>query len=116
MPLELNDPANVGGRIRWLREKKQMNQTELAKECGIGQSTLSDIEKMRSNAPNAANLLRIAAALDANPSWIATGKGDAFKFDAPHEEGAQEIADIFSSLSPGKRSALLAAARALKLD
>lgn len=116
MPLELTDPANVGGRIKWLRENKKMNQTELAKACGIGQSTLSDIEKMRSNAPNAANLMKIAAALEANPSWITTGEGDPFKFDPPHEEGAQEIADIYSSLSPGKRAALLAAAKALKLD
>ena len=116
MPLELTDPANVGGRIRWLREKRKMNQTELAKSSDIAQSTLSDIEKMRSNAPNAANLLRIAAVLEANPSWITTGEGDPWKFDAPHEEGAQEIADIYSSLSPGKRAALLAAAKALKLD
>lgn len=116
MTLELTDAANVGGRIKWLRESKKMSQIELAGKAGISQSTLSDIERLRSNAPNAANLLRIAASLEANPSWIATGQGDPWEFLPPSEQGAQEIADIFNSLSPGKRNALLAAARALKLD
>ena len=116
MTLELTDAANVGGRIRWLRESKNMSQLELANKSGIKQSTLSDIERLRSNAPNAANLLRIAAALEANPHWIATGEGDPLAFSPPPEQGSQEIADIFNELSPGKRNALLAAARALKLD
>lgn len=116
MTLELNDAANVGGRIRWLREQKKMGQKTLGSRCGMSQSSISDIEKLRSGPPNAVNLLKIAAALDANPSWIATGQGDPFKFDPPPEEGSQEIANIYSALSPGKRNALMAAARSLMSD
>lgn len=111
--LQLHDPANVGGRIRWLRKEKKMNQQDLAGSVGIKQSTLSDIESLRTNAPTAANLLRIAAALDANPTWIATGSGDPWALEIPPEEGAGELAEIYGNLSPQKRAALLAAARAL---
>lgn len=114
--LQLHDPANVGGRIRWLRKEKHMNQQELADAVGIKQSTLSDIENLRTNAPNAANLLRMAAALEANPNWIATGEGDPWSLEIPPEEGAGELATIYGKLSPQKRAALLAAARALNID
>lgn len=111
--LQLHDPANVCGRIRWLRKEKKMNQQYLAGSVGIKQSTLSDIESLRTNAPTAANLLRIAAALDANPTWIATGSGDPWALEIPPEEVAGELAEIYGNLSPQKRAALLAAARAL---
>lgn len=116
MTLELSDPANVGGRIKWLRGSKKMSQQKLAAAVGVKQSTISDIENLRSNSPNAANLMKIAAALEANPSYITTGKGDPWEYELPPEEGTGELATIYSRLSPSKRAALLAAARALATD
>ena len=116
MTLELTDPANIGGRIKWLRESKKMSQQKLAETVGIKQSTISDIENLRSNSPNAANLMKIAAALEANPSYITTGQGDPWEYDPPPKEGTGELATIYAQFSPSKRAALLAAARALATD
>lgn len=44
MNLHLTDPANIGGRIRHMRETRRMSQPELAAAIGITQPSMSDIE------------------------------------------------------------------------
>lgn len=49
--------------IRERREKLGISQGELAKKCGIAQSTLCDIEQGRSN-PSISVAVKLANALD----------------------------------------------------
>lgn len=54
----------VGRRVRSLREKKRLSQTELASRAGTGQASIARIESGRS-VPKLDLLARIAAALGA---------------------------------------------------
>jgi len=100
-----------GQRVRWLRESKNMLQSTLAKAIGIKQPSLSQIERGSSKSPSASTLLRIAAALDANPDWIINGRGHPFEPDAAVSQS--EMTDVFSKLSPEHQAAILAAAKSL---
>lgn len=113
MNLHLRDPANIGGRIKHMREKRGMTQPELAEAIGIKQPSMSDIESGKSKSPSAINLLKIAHALDANPWWLVTGEGDPAALASAQQ---REWAGLFASLPEGKRRALMAAARVLKED
>lgn len=62
MNLHLTDPANIGGRIKHMREQRGMTQPELAEAIGIKQPSMSDIESGKSKSPSAINLLKIAHA------------------------------------------------------
>jgi|GEM_PF-593863 len=66
----------VGERIRRAREAAGLKQSELAKKAGVTPSAISQIESGLSKQPSADNLLKIAKALNANPQWIISGRGD----------------------------------------
>ena len=61
------DLRSIGERIRWLRKEQGMLQGTLAKKAGFSQASLSQVESGLSKSPSAPVLLRIAAALNANP-------------------------------------------------
>lgn len=115
MSLELRDPANIGGRIAYVRELRKMNATELAKAVGISQPSMSDIEKGKTKSPNAIHLFRIAAVLAADPYWILTGEGSIDGALQDVEES--ELVAAFRALRDVKqRRAILAAAKAIAND
>ena len=106
----------IGQRIRWLREKKKMNQTTLARAVGITPPSMSEIELGKTKAPAAATLFKIAAILEANPEWLLHGRGDyALKRSPPTDAGTiEEMSSIMAELTPEQQATLLAVARALK--
>lgn len=55
-------PAEIGGTIRFLRERQQLRQGDLAKKAGMSQAQLCHIEKAR-GIPSVRTLRRIADAL-----------------------------------------------------
>ncbi len=61
--------VNVGQKIKEERMKKNIKQFELAKEVGISNSFLSDIEVGRSN-PSIDTLKKIANVLGINTSKL----------------------------------------------
>ena len=113
MGLELRDPANIGGRIQHIRELREMSVSDLAMAIGIKQPSVSDIESGKSKSPSAINLLKICEVLRANPWWVMTGEGTPEQ--APDIEGEESewIAVLRALDSPGKRRAILAAAKAM---
>lgn len=113
MDLHLSDPANIGGRIRYMRELRGMTQPQLAEVIGIRRPSMSDIESGKSKSPSAINLLKIAHALDANPWWLVTGEGDP---SALPGAARREWDALFDALPESKRRAILAAARVLGED
>ena len=54
MRLELRDPANIGGRIQHIRERREMSMSDLARAIGIKQPSMTDIESGKSKSPSAA--------------------------------------------------------------
>lgn len=71
---------------------------------------MSDIESGKTKSPSAVNLLKIAAALNANPWRIVSGEGSP-----ENMQGANEAAmlEAFRQLDEGQRRAILAAAKAM---
>ena len=102
----------IGQRIVWLRKERGMSQAELARLIGIKPQSLGGIELGKSKTPASITLLRLAAALDANPEWIMTGRGNCNLSDVPQATEADFI-KVFRKLSPEHQAALLAAAKSL---
>lgn len=65
----------LGKRIRERRLELGMTQQELAKRAGIAQSTLSALEQGKTEKSR--DLVSIAQALRTNPTFLATGVGEA---------------------------------------
>lgn len=63
---------------------------------------------------SAPSLLKLAAALDANPQWIIVGEGDPFQMQAITKESEQELMQAFREMDPKAQAALIAAAHAMK--
>lgn len=53
----------IGDKIRYIRKEKKITQKELARICGISNTYLSDIERMRTN-PSIKTLKSIAKSLN----------------------------------------------------
>jgi len=54
---------NIGKKIIELREEKGLSQYRLAKEAGVGQGRISQIESGKNPSPTTATLQKIASAL-----------------------------------------------------
>jgi transcriptional regulator with XRE-family HTH domain len=69
--LDANDKslAEVGGRIRALRQKRQMTLQQLSDQCGVSVGMLSQMERGRSS-PSVRTLQRVAEALEIPMSWF----------------------------------------------
>lgn len=80
-----------------------MNQKDLAKEAGISQPALSDIETGETKMPEADTVVSIAQALKVRAEWIMTGKGpkDAEReYLVPPGDGLlQQLIDLYGLLS-----------------
>lgn len=65
--------AEFGRRVRALRRERGKSMEKLAWEADMSYRTLSDIELGRTPSPGLQIILKIAAALDADPSEFVTG-------------------------------------------
>ena len=106
--------ATIGDRIRWLIEARGYTQVELAAKMGITQAAVSNWLTGASRKPNAPSLLRLAAALDANPHWVITGEGDPFQMQVVGKKAEEELLKAFREMDPQAQAALIAAAHAMK--
>ena len=110
MPFAIFDATTLGARVRMLREYRKMTQTELGKKVGVSQSALAQVESGMTQTIKGNTLLRLAAALEANPRWIMSGKGEPLQMDAPGD--AVEMLELYELLDDDHKSAIMAAARA----
>lgn len=67
---------SIGGRIRYLMDRRKIKQTELAAKIGVTQAAISNLVTDASRSPSASTLLSIARALRSNPPWILRCEGD----------------------------------------
>lgn len=77
----------LGGRVALARSWRGMSQAALAKAAKVAQGTIGNVESGTREKPR--ELLRIAAALRASPTWLETGRGE---WDAS-ESALPEISD-----------------------
>lgn len=107
------EKLTIGDRLRWLLEARGYSQVELAAKIGLTQSAISNIVTNASRKPSAPTLLKLAAALQANPQWILDGKGDPYQINTINAQSEQDLLEQFRSMDDQAKAALLAAAKAM---
>ena len=63
----------LGARLRWVRQRAALTQTELARQLGKRQQYLSALEQNRIESPAPAILAALAAVLGVSPAWLMYG-------------------------------------------
>jgi DNA-binding XRE family transcriptional regulator len=126
------DHMTIGDRIRFLRTKRELEQTELATRCGISQAAVSNLEnnlltpgtlpdrdrdgnpiegtggKYRQlRKPRAETLLAMARELGTTPEWLSSGEGDPFKAVRTVASPTERARNLFDHLSPDQQKAVL---------
>lgn len=104
---------SIGDRLRYLIEVRRYTQVELAKKVGVTQAAISNLVTDSSRKPSAPTLLKLAAALQANPDWILTGEGDPFEINVIGKKSEQQLLESFRNMDSQAQAALLAAAKAM---
>jgi transcriptional regulator with XRE-family HTH domain len=66
----------IGERLKIARESAKISQSALARATKITPSAISQLELGMTKKPSASNLLPLAKALNVDPNWLITGKGD----------------------------------------
>ncbi len=102
----------VGRRIRALRLAMGVKEGGLAGQAGIGQGTLSDLERGDSVQPRGDSLIRLASILKVSQDWLITGEGSPVQAVQPAIDES-ELLQVYRDLNEANRGALLATARAL---
>lgn len=67
---------NMGDRIREKRKELKLTQQALAEKAGVNRVTVTGWEK-DDYQPNGANLQALSEALDCDPLWLVSGKGNS---------------------------------------
>lgn len=108
------EKLTIGDRLRFLIEARGYTQVELAAKIGLTQAAISNIVTNSSRKPSAPTLLKLAAALQANPDWIITGEGEPFQMNVIGAKSEQQLLEAFRELDDQAKAALLAAAKAMR--
>jgi transcriptional regulator with XRE-family HTH domain len=103
----------IGDRLRYLIEVRGYTQVELAAKIGLTQAAISNIVTNSSRKPSAPTLLKLAAALQANPDWILTGQGEPFEVNTINAQSEKELLAAFRNMDDQAKAALIAAAKAM---
>lgn len=92
-----------------LRDLKGLSDYAVAKEIGIGRSTLSDW-KTGKHIPNRDNLKKIADFFDVSLEYLMTGKIPSLKDfqSSPEDERTKIFIEKFQKLNPHHQEALIA--------
>jgi transcriptional regulator with XRE-family HTH domain len=110
MTFEIFDAKTLAGRVSSLRKHRGLSQAALGKRVGISQSAIAQIETGMSKTIKGNTLLKMAAALEANPRWIMTGNGEPLMLDDPGD--FSELLELYESMDDDHKAAIVAAARA----
>ena len=71
------DTDNLPKRIKQVRKKLGMTQTDFARRLGMGQPTIAMIEKGQRKVPNR-HIKAICSVYNVNEDWLCFGKGSMF--------------------------------------
>jgi transcriptional regulator with XRE-family HTH domain len=96
-------------RVRIVRKKLGLNQSEFAKRIGLTQTSLSMIE-LGNTVFTDKNIKLICATFNVDETWLRTGDGEMFGVSSPYEK---ELMDVFSQLTADTQEFLLDMAKLL---
>ena len=105
-------PLTVGERVRSLRTGRGWSQGKLGREAGLSQPTVANFERGRTTGGLALTISKLAKALNVDPDWLRTGKGDPTRRLAAETDEDEAVA-IYRALTPGARIGWMAAGRAM---
>jgi transcriptional regulator with XRE-family HTH domain len=80
----------LGERIREIRKKNHMNQTDFSNQIRVSQGTLSELEQNKYN-PSLETILAIIRVFNVNATWLLFG-------DLTSEDGPEEMAGDLNQL------------------
>ena len=86
---------------------------ELAQKIELTQPAISNILTDSTRKPSAPTLLKLAAALQANPDWILTGRGEPFEVNTIGKHSEKELLAAFRDMDQQAQAALIAAAKVM---
>jgi transcriptional regulator with XRE-family HTH domain len=97
---------SLGGRLRWLREFKELTLQEFAARVGCDSGYLSKLENGKSNNPSKRFLAAVVVKFWVNQHWLLTGDGNPFwrlidgreVKERPSEQEEKELQRVFSVL------------------
>lgn len=104
----MNEVNNLTNRLKQLRKKLKINQTNFGKQLGLTQTAYSMIEN-GNNPLSDRHIKVICSVYNVNEDWLRTGTGEMF-FSSPYEK---EFINIFSHLAPETQQYLLLMAKEL---
>lgn len=110
MTFGLFESHSLGARVKAMREYRGFSQKKLGEKIGVSQSAIAQVESGETKMIKGNTLLRMAAALEANPRWIMSGKGEPLGMDETVD--GNELLALYESMSDEHKAALVAAARA----
>lgn len=84
---------DFAGRLRWLREFKELTLREFADKVGADPGYLSKLENGKSINPSVRFVARTAFAFRANHNWLLTGEGDPFVSGNKDERTKEALPD-----------------------
>lgn len=101
----------IGDRLKTVRLRAKLTQTEFGKEVGLEQRTLSNYER-GVDQPGKGRLYLIAEKFGVNPEWLINGTGEPYKSSEVSADDRAEIEReyilrLFSELSPKTRRVIL---------
>ena len=111
-----NGIAGLGSRIRDRRGELRLTGEQLAKKARCTKSAVSQWESGDTKNLKLENFFAVADALEVEPRWLASGKGQKFTH-RKRDEMLEAILTIYDSVGPeGKKTVLAGAMTAKSLD
>lgn len=100
--MKVKSRTDFGSRLVRARKSAGLTQAELAERTGLGQTTISDAERISTSSTY---LVQIAQALGVSPAWLATGEGEGERLtdaDGPLFQAAGEAKDAEKPEQPAE--------------
>lgn len=107
------EKMNIGQRLQWMLDEREMSQVYLAKQCGLTQAAISNLKTDTSRKPSAPTLLKLSGALQCSPEWLMTGKGSPDQSNTLGANAEQELIELFRQIPPNKQSSVIAMIRVM---
>lgn len=105
--------TTLAERIRFLRERADMSQAELARAIKRSPGLIWQIENGRNKEVRGATLLAIAGVFNSNPDWITNGVGTPYRIQSK-DAMRSAITEKLEDLSPEHCAAVNAFIDAIK--
>lgn len=99
--------STLAQRIEQAMLKAGLSQTELAARAGTTKSSVSNWMRGKSETMRSVTLMKMARALQVDPTWLGTGKGTPDKYTPEMPEEAELFLQTYNAVSFEQREVLM---------